>query len=267
MRLSKVKYAKNQLGKLTLPEYFLLAFSYHPQKQLNKGSYTEPSAQWTLDSALDTLVRSFPNLVEKIQNKRVLDYGSGDGFQSIALANAGAECVQGVEIEEKRVKHAKKLADSLNCESVDFRTKIDGSFDFVISLNAMEHFVKPEENLCEIHGALKIGGQALISFGPPWYAPYGNHMYFFSALPWMNILFSEKTVMRIRSLYRADSMDKYEPELNRMSISRFEKLINASDFEMEALKYNSIKGIPFISKIPILRELFINQVDIILIKQ
>lgn len=38
----------------------------------------------------------------------------------------------------------------------------------------------------------------LITFGCPWLSPYGSHMHFFTKMPWINVFFSETTVMRVR---------------------------------------------------------------------
>ena len=196
----------------------------------------------------------------------MLDYGSGDGFQAVALARAGAAFVLGVEIQPQRLEYARELAAASGEKNLDFRPRIEGRFDVALSLNAMEHFVEPEANLQEIHDALVEGGQLLLSFGPPWYAPYGSHMYFFCPMPWINLMFSERTVMRVRSLYRLDGLRTYSPELNRMSIRKFERLIQRSAFQVAKRKYHCSKGMNLLAHIPLLRELFINQVDAVLRK-
>ena len=262
--LSKFEKAHRTLGRLSLGERLLLAVSYNPTKVGAIESYDRPTAQWTVDTALETLRWSFFNLDDLIVGKRVLDYGSGDGFQSVALAQAGADFVLGVEIDPKRLKHARRLATSTVEENLDFNTHIEGKFDVAISLNSMEHFVEPEKNLQEIRDALVEGGKLLLSFGPPWWAPYGSHMYFFCPIPWINLVFSERTVMRVRSLYRADGLSTYSPELNQMSIRKFECLIEQSGFQVDRRKYHCVKGLNVLSKVPVLREIFINQVDVTL---
>ena len=55
----------------------------------------------------------------------------------------------------------------------------------------MEHFPEPEETLKEMISALTPEGRLFITFGNPWFSPYGSHMQFFTKVPWVNILFSE----------------------------------------------------------------------------
>ncbi|CAN5864331.1 hypothetical protein BH24ACI4_BH24ACI4_08100 [soil metagenome] len=56
-------------------------------------------------------------------------------------------------------------------------------------------------------------------------------MVHFTKLPWVNVLFSERTVMQVRARFRDDGATRYEEVvmgLNRMTIARFERLIRAS---------------------------------------
>jgi hypothetical protein len=42
--------------------------------------------------------------------------------------------------------------------------------------------------------------------------------------------------------------------LNRMTIARFERLIRASGMTVESLNLFPVKGLPLVSKVPVLRE-------------
>ena len=259
---TKFRIALQVLGRLSVAERLLLSLSYRPDAVDKTSSHMKPTDEWNLENALETFTSAFPDFEARVRGKRVLDYGCGDGFQSIAIANLGADYALGVDINENRLAHARRLANGL--ENVGFSRKIDGEFDIVVSLNALEHFVNPLENIKEMKNALNDNGTILLSFGPPWFAPYGHHMYFFCPFPWINLLFSEATVMRVRSLYRSDGATSYEPGLNRMSIRKFERLIHEAGLTFEKRKYHSVKTISILAKIPLLRELFINQVDAVL---
>lgn len=118
--------------------------------------------------------------------------------------------------------------------------------------------------------ALNQNGMIFITFGPPWLAPYGSHTQFFTPLPWVNILFSENTVMRVRNNFRNDGAKRYadaEGGLNKMTISGFERIIARSCMKMQYRRYDSLKRLNLLGHLPIVRELFINQVNCILRKE
>lgn len=263
-RRSKFSIAKEKLGALSLAERLLLALSKHPDDVDKTSGYEKPTTQWTVETALSQLTTAFPNFVSEIQGKRVLDYGCGDGFQSVAMAKAGAGEVLGVEIDGNRRAHAMSLAGRERVQNVAFDNSVSGHFDIAVSLNAMEHFTAPEENLREMKNALAPGGRIYLSFGPLWLAPYGAHMYFFTPVPWVNVFFSEAAVFRIRSLYRDDGEATYEPNLNRMTVSAFEKLIAREGLCASRCFYHAVQGLPLVSQLPGVRELVVNQVDAVL---
>jgi SAM-dependent methyltransferase len=141
------------------------------------------------------------------------------------------------------------------------------SFDVVISQDSFEHFPQPETALNEMSSLLKGAGVILIAFGPPWFAPYGSHMNFFCKVPWLNILFPEKAVMRARSHFRNDGATSYEEVesgLNRMTIAKFESIIATCNLKLTYRKYECSKGMNWLSKVPLVRELFINHVTAVL---
>src|SRR6266446_6644957 len=154
----------------------------------------------TLDTALSMLRRVFPDFALRVAGKDVLDFGCGEGLQAVAIARSGARYVVGIDTNEKTLGRARNLAHELRLENqMEFAVRLEdrfkSSFDVVVSQNSMEHFSDPLSILEEMKSALKSKGSILITFAPPWFAPYGSHMHFFTKVPWVNILFSEKTVM------------------------------------------------------------------------
>ena len=224
-----------------------------------------PGVVYDLDGALDTLERAFPDLKQRMANKVVVDYGSGFGYQSIACALAGAKRVIGVESDPQRLESAEKLLQTMPelKDKVTFMADApaDASANLIFSQNAFEHFLDPEQVIESIAASLAPNGRVLIGFGPPWWAPTGAHMTYFCKIPWIQLFFSEKTIMQVRSFYRADGYGTYaEAGLGELSIAKFEQLIGGSNLECRNIKYRCIKGLDFLQRTP-LRELFINYVQ------
>jgi SAM-dependent methyltransferase len=229
----------------------------------------------SVETDLSLLNRSYPNFIENISGKTILDFGCGFGYQSIALAKAGAKKVVGLDTNQESLKVANKLLKDSNLgNKVHFINENtlgdEGEYDIVISQNSMEHFSDPVAVLLEMKKALKSDGCLLISFGPPWYAPYGSHMQYFTNIPWINILFPEETVMAVRGRYRSDGARKYEEVesgLNKMTVSRFEKIINLSGLLADYRRYDCVKGMNLLGKLPVIRELFINHISCRLVEK
>ena len=251
---------------MRVSEKLLLLLSRKPE------SNDYPVAFLNLNNALDLLCKAFPPILNDIKDKIILDFGCGSGAQAVELVNNGASFVVGIDTNPKALEKAKNCAKR---EGIENRTKFEDvlrkddkeRFDIIISQNSMEHFKDPFSILSQMKTSIKKGGQIYITFGPPWFAPYGSHMQFFTKMPWVNILFSEKTVMNVRKHFRQDGASKYEQVksgLNKMSINKFEKVVSICGLKVRYKKYQCIKRLNFLGKIPVLRELVINRVDCIL---
>jgi SAM-dependent methyltransferase len=226
--------------------------------------FAEPTRQWSLETALAMLRTQFAGFDDLVRDARVLDYGCGDGFQSIALRDAGAKEVVGVDTNERRLTVARRLAGERS--GISFSRTSPTGFDVAISLNSFEHFPRPAENLREMAEALRPGGVLLITFSPPWLSPWGAHMNFFCKLPWVHLIFSEKTVNTVRLLYRETGNMTYEPDMNRMTVAKFERLISDSGLSLRHRKYEAVKGLSFLLRLPYLRELFCHRATCLLQK-
>lgn len=217
----------------------------------------------------------YPNFSNLVSGKYVVDFGCGFGYQSIALVKKYCCSVFGIDSNRKTLRKAIDNAKKYNISSqkLSFIERISpnmlNSFDVVISQNSFEHFGNPELVLNEMINLLNDSGIVLITFGPPWFAPYGSHMHFFCKIPWINILFSESTVMKVRNYFRNDGAKCYEEcesGLNKMTIARFESIVSLCDLKIKYKKYECVKGMNWLSKLPLLKELFINHVTVILSK-
>jgi SAM-dependent methyltransferase len=209
--------------------------------------------------ALSQLREVFPGFDGLVRGKRVLDFGCGIGQQAVALARECGAKGAGVDRNLDYIDRARRLAGAT---PVEFVAKIPpdwyGAFDVVLSHNSMEHFADPEGVLAEMLRLVKPGGRMLIVFGAPWFSPYGAHQHFWCHLPWVHLVFPERTVLKVRQRYCSDKPTRYETcGLNRMSIAKFERLTAEHDVDRH---YTCVKGQNWIGKIPVVRELFINRV-------
>ncbi|MEX2284971.1 MAG: methyltransferase domain-containing protein [Gemmatimonadota bacterium] len=256
---------------MRLGERILLGLS----RESDAPDYEAATDSWTAERALVPLRREFPDLTDLIHDARVVDFGCGTGWQSIALVKTGARMVLGVDTNERTLGKARELAGAHGvADRIAFDAAIpedqQGSFDIVITLNAMEHFDQPESIMKTMASALRRGGRLLVSFGPPWLAPTGSHMHFFTRVPWVNLFFSERTVMAVRSRFRSDGARRYEEVesgLNRMTVRRFERIAAQCGLHIERKNYRCVKGLDFLQWTPGLREFFINNVSCVLTKR
>ena len=252
---------------MRVSEKVLLALSRHSTQREGPGDSTD----WGLDNALSLLVRVYPPFISEISGRSVLDFGCGFGWQAVAMSRAGAKRVVGIDSDFGSLAKARALVRS--SDAVEFHQTLSpdlyDQFDYVISQNSMEHFPDPVGIVGQMKKALKSDGKLLITFGPPWLSPYGSHMYFFTKVPWVNILFSEHAVMQVRRRFRDDRATRYEDVekgLNKMTLAKFDWIVNTCGFRPVYQKLECVKRMNWLSKIPIGRELFVNHVTYLCIK-
>jgi SAM-dependent methyltransferase len=172
----------------------------------------------------------------------VMDFGCGDGLEAIELAQRGARRVYGVDANLGCVEIARWHADHVGVSHlVEFSLEPPAvQVDMAVSLDSFEHFSDPAAILRALSDMLRPGGVLVASFGPPWYHPLGGH--FFSVFPWAHLIFSEAALIRWREDLRDDRPATFaEAGLNRMTVKRFERLIAASPFDVEALEIVPIR--------------------------
>lgn len=178
------------------------------------------------------------DLLTLIRDKTVIDFGCGDGVATLDLARHGAKKVIGLDIRQSVLDKAISYAEAAGLgECCEFTTSTDTRAEVIVSLDAFEHFGDPAAILEIMHNLLKPDGCVMISFGPTWYHPLGGHI--FSVFPWAHLLFSESALIRWRATLRPDGATRFSEVaggLNQMTIARFERLVSASQFRIEALE-------------------------------
>lgn len=140
--------------------------SYHWKEMLSKdirvsNPYHQAHYDWILKIAGD------------VKGKKVLDIGCGDGVLSFFFAKAGAEVV-GVDNEEYGLQYAQENLDRENKKYKNLTYAFvntsaytlpfeEGSFDFVVCSEVIEHVQEPEKMIAEMARVTKKGGVCILT--------------------------------------------------------------------------------------------------------
>ncbi len=184
-----------------------------------------------------------PGFFAEIAGKMVIDFGCGEGDDSIEMVRRGAGRVIGIDIRNDVLNVARQKADEERIgPQCSFGTSTNELADVIVSVDAFEHFSDPAEVLRVMDRLLKPSGEVLISFGPTWYHPLGGHL--FSVFPWAHLLFAEEALIEWRSTFKTDGATRFGEVaggLNQMTIARFEALVADSPFRMDSLELVPIR--------------------------
>lgn len=173
----------------------------------------------------------------RIAGKVAIDFGCGEGAESVEMAQRGAARVIGIDIREGMLqlgRHKARIAGVV--DRCQFATVTNERADIVVSMDSFEHFEDPGAILRLMSESMQPDGEILISFGPTWYHPLGGHL--FSIFPWAHLLFSEQALIRWRSTFKTDGATRFgevSGGLNQMTIARFEALVAASPLQFARL--------------------------------
>lgn len=213
------------------------SLQYRILRKISPGEHDTMNGS-TYDGQSKVAVLLGEEFLASIQDKTVIDFGCGDGHAALDLARHGAKKVIGVDIRQNALERAvRSAAEAGLTGTCEFTTSTETKADAIISLDAFEHFGDPAAILDIMRTLLKPDGYILASFGPTWYHPLGGHL--FSVFPWSHLLFSESALIRWRADIRDDGATRFsevDGGLNRMTLARFEKLVAASPFRIEALE-------------------------------
>jgi ubiquinone/menaquinone biosynthesis C-methylase UbiE len=204
-------------------------------------------------SKLEVLLGS--SFFDEIQGKTVIDFGCGTREDAVEMALRGARRVIGVDIRQLFLETAQRRAsDAGVADRCVFVTTPDEPADIVVSLDSFEHFEHPAEILRVMDRYLAPSGAVLASFGPPWYHPRGGHL--FSVFPWAHLVFTDAALLRWRKGFRPNQTARTVAEcgLNKMTVSRFERLVANSPFTFERFEARPVRGYR-VFKAPLLREI------------
>lgn len=170
----------------------------------------------------------------KLRCKSVIDFGCGTGVEAIEVARHGARRVIGIDLRRDLLDQAEREAARGGVlDRCLFTTHTDERADVILSIDSFEHYDDPRGVLRMMRGLIQPDGRLMISFGPPWFHPLGGHL--FSVFPWAHLIFSEQALIRWRADFKSDGATRFcevTGGLNQMTVRRFERLLEESDFEV-----------------------------------
>ncbi len=242
----------------------LFKLPVHPWNTQLAGGKTY--AEWQFENGERTILfyKKYTTPEDMFAGRDVLDVGCGAGGKSLYYLSLGAKKVVGIDIVPYYKEQSEALAEKLGFTGFEFRCEDaaatsfpDGSFDTVIMNDAMEHVAEPEAVLRELYRILKPGGRVFCNF-PPYTHPYGAHLSDAISIPWVQRFYSEKTMIaayrdlvadkpdgeeRIKfRIGKRESGEEYFSYINRMTIKRFKKIRDGSDFRVAYYKEEPLRG-------------------------
>ncbi len=228
-----------------------------------------------------------------LQDRTVLDYGSGFGGRAVWMAQAARQ-VEGVEIDPGAVEISGEYAVAKGVGNARFSVGRDDAvlfgderFDIVVSYDVMEHVMRPDLILQELHRVLRRGGTAIIVF-TPYYGMFSHHLNYmtlFPALHWcfpppvlvdaVNELLASEPAFAALGVGRQpkpgwsfNGKRRCLPLLNGMTGGEYLRLVEECGFRLVYVRYTPILerfpllGGPgkaanrFLVKVPVLAEYF-----------
>jgi SAM-dependent methyltransferase len=213
----------------------------------------------------------------ELSGKSVLDIGCGTGAVCIEAARRGAARVVGVDMQLIDVasdylvnRHPDLVARTAFVKTDGTLREIAGqTFDVILSKDSFEHYADPEGFVHVMTTFLAPGGVLAMGFGPLWKSPFGGHIDFMTRLPWAHLIFPEQVIMSERRRFRPAEDARHFEEivggLNKITYRRFENIMRASGLECRFLDTNvsfhpAMKAMKLVSRVPLLREYFTNNV-------
>ena len=181
------------------------------------------------------------------RDKEVLDFGCGPGAEAVEIAEHGARHVIGIDLRQRWLELGAELAVAQGvADRCTFAREWKDPVDLIVSLDSFEHFADPAGVLAHMRGLLRPGGKVLAAFGPTWYHPLGGHIY--SVFPFSHLLFSERALVRWRAMHKSDGATTIaESGLNKMTISRFIRLVEASPLKFASFELLPIRPLRLIA--------------------
>lgn len=142
--------------------------------------------------------------VTGVSGRDVLDFGCGTGELCSVLARCDPGSLTGVDKSAEAISRAIEATSDdeapeasrprFACNERPDRLPLDDtSIDLICCFDVLEHIMDLEAILREWRRVLRPGGRVWIWWSP-WRGPYGHHVESLIPLPWVHLLFSERTL-------------------------------------------------------------------------
>jgi SAM-dependent methyltransferase len=215
-----------------------------------------------------------------LAGQTILDGGCGLGGKTLYCAQRGARYVVGLENDLYHVRYAAKFTQAKRAHHLRFmvgnlRTLPfpPDLFDVVLLNGVVEHIRRPDLQpaLVECRRVLKPGG-VLCALFPPWTSPSAGHVYDYIHIPWCQLFFSRATIVaalqKLNPAPRFGRLSYVEHflELNGITIGEFKRLVSEVGYEVLAFRLKMVKGLNFMSKIPVVNKYLTSHVVAVLRK-
>jgi ubiquinone/menaquinone biosynthesis C-methylase UbiE len=207
----------------------------------------------------------FCDFLPKTKGGIALDFGCGAGGLSLRISEF-FEKTYGIDVDNEKIEfsHTNILPRRASTiQLVSYPGGIlpfsDNFFDYVVSIDVLEHLPHLNFYIKEIYRVLRPGGQFIVSFGPPWYHPHGKHLW--AKIPgwWSHLIFPKSTFMRALGLHPTTTWERLG--LHRLTVGKFEKVIFQSPFACRYLDYLINRRVSILKHIPYIREFFISEIS------
>ena len=210
-------------------------------------------------------------------SKTILDIGCGHGGGTIFLGVVGAKKVVGIDLNYLHLEYANEFLKiqqnrlgiplpveflEMNAYNMSFK---ENSFDLIIVDSGFEHFMKPDKVLEQSYKVLRPGGNLIVPMFSSILSKYGLHLKFGFNIPWLNLLFSEKTIINVLYRFAEENPDlfliypglKDKPEnirdvrrykdLNDITYSKFKLMAAEAGFKLESFQTLTPRDMRFIA--------------------